>query len=64
MKDAMRLNELRWQKDVIERRLSLPFSTDSITQLVELLCTVDRQLREIEAGLIAEHSLPRHTKAS
>jgi hypothetical protein len=64
MNDAMRLIELRWQKDVIERWLSLPLSTDSRTQLVELLCTVDRQLREIEAGLIREDSLSRHTKAS
>jgi hypothetical protein len=64
MNDAMRVIELRWQKDVIERWLSLPVSPDSRTQLEELLYTVDRQLREIEAVLSGEDVLREQREAS
>jgi hypothetical protein len=51
---TLRLMELRWQREVIERwLLDAPVPQDSRRPLEELLSTVDEELSEIEAELRA-----------
>ena len=64
MNDAMRLIELRWQRDVIERWLSLTVSLDSRMQLEDLLAQVNRQLTKIETGLDGQDDSALPAKAS
>jgi hypothetical protein len=52
---ALRLVELHWQRDVIERwLLASLLPPDSRASLEELLCLVDRELAEVETRLKGE----------
>jgi hypothetical protein len=57
---TLRLTELRWQREVIERwLLDAPVPPDSRTSLEELLSAVDEELKEMEAELSVEDSARR-----
>jgi|SRR5277367_5772622 len=60
----LRLMELHWQKEVIERWLDSPIPLDSITMLEELLSSVDRELAKLEAELKGEDIHRNWTQAS
>jgi hypothetical protein len=57
---TLRLTELRWQREVIERwLLDAPVPPDSRTSLEELLSAVDEELKKMEAELSVEDSARR-----
>ena len=54
---TLRLTELRWQREVIKRwLLDTPVPPDSRRSLEELLSSVDKELKEIQAELSVEDS--------
>jgi hypothetical protein len=62
---ALRLVELHWQREVIERWLLASLvPLDSRAPLEELLCLVDRELAEIEIKLKEEDIARRWPRAS
>jgi hypothetical protein len=62
---ALRLMELRWQRDVIERWLLASLvPADSRAPLEELLSSVDRELAEVETTLKGEDIARRWSRAS
>jgi hypothetical protein len=62
---ALRLMELHWQREVIERWLQDSFvPPDSRAPLEELLSSVDRELAEVETKLKGEGIARRWIRAS
>ena len=60
----LRLMELHWQKEVIERWLASPVPPDSITMLEELLSSIDREQAKLEAELKGEDTHRNWPQAS